>query len=119
MDCLLRAAAISSSCKERLCLKDNRFLIFICIGLFICLCMGNCLFTFICKSLFQQLALTGLLGFIPFPCSLLTLYFVLVPGSQEELVQHALQALRECLPSDSELTSKVSHTHARAHMHTQ
>ena len=29
-------------------------------------------------------------------------------GTAEELVQHGLIALRECLPSDAELTSKVN-----------
>ena len=29
-------------------------------------------------------------------------------GSLDELVRHALQALRECLPSEAELTAKVA-----------
>ena len=37
-------------------------------------------------------------------------YNIILSGDVDGLVQHALVALRECLPSDAELTSKVVHS---------
>ena len=45
----------------------------------------------------QCLLLTGMRGIL----------FLLV-GSLEELIHHGLLALRDCLPTDSELTAKVN-----------